>query len=105
MPSSVREAVGKPPSFREIESLRLFCVEILGYQSASLELFRAGVGFKHVYGDKKDDDISVSSSATCVLSLAASGKWKAGKDDTTSLGQKLLDRDKSAGLAPDNPFT
>jgi hypothetical protein len=91
--------------FTRIESLRLLCAQILEYQVVSIDYFRSGVGFKHVYDEKKDDDISVSSSATCVLSLAASGKWKSSKKDTDTLAKKLLEKNRSAGLEEDNPFT
>ena len=91
--------------FSKLESFRLLCRAVQQDQVTSLEYFRSGVGFLHTRSVKKEGDISVSSSATCVLSLAATGEWKASKVDTASLAKKLLDKEKSAGLDPDNPFT
>jgi cobalamin biosynthesis Mg chelatase CobN len=91
--------------FSELELLRLICTQIQQDQVTSLKYFQSGVGFMHVRGEEKEGDISVSSSATCVLSLVATGEWKAKKAETTSLAKKLLEKEKSAGLDPDNPFT
>jgi hypothetical protein len=93
--------------FSKLESLRLLCRQIQRDQVLSLNYFRSGVGFIHVRKEKekKEGDISVSSSATCVLSLVATGEWKASKRDTTSLAKQLLAEDQSAGLEVDNPFT
>jgi hypothetical protein len=91
--------------FSKLESLRLLCRQIQQDQVASLNYFKSGVGFKHVRDEEKEGDISVSSSATCVLSLVATGEWKAKKADTASLAKQLLLKEKSAGLEIDNPFT
>jgi ATPase family protein associated with various cellular activities (AAA) len=88
--------------FSNLESLRRFCTEMQQYQVASLNYFKHGVGFRHVEGR---DKVSVSSSATCVLSLVATGNWTASSADTKMLLKHLLSRETSAGLPPDNPFT
>jgi hypothetical protein len=95
----------KPLDFQELECLRLFSRQIQLDQLASLAYFAYGVGYQHVPGNNR---ISVSSSATCVLSLVASGSWAASKhtrQNTKELLQDLLSRDSSADLPPDNPFT
>lgn len=92
----------KALEFPELESLRRLCRQIQQYQLASLDYFKHDVGFQHVRGQNK---ISVSSSATCVLSLVSTGNWRATKSDTKKLLTYLLSRNKSAGLEPDNPFT
>jgi hypothetical protein len=88
--------------FSKLESLRRFCAEMQQYQVASLNYFKYDVGFKHVQAREK---ISISSSATCVLSLVATDQWKANKADTKKLLQNLISRNESAGLPKDNPFT
>lgn len=90
--------------FEKLESLRLFSRQILQKQVASLEYFRYDGGFSHVKGQSKR---SVSSSATCILSLAATDSWRlsAGKVQTKRLSKYLLSRTESAGLKPNNPFT
>src|SRR5215472_12258418 len=90
------------PNFKKLESLRRFCKEMQQYQSVSLDHFKYDVGFQHVPEQNK---ISVSSSATCVLSLVATGKWTADKADTKKLLKQLIKRDTSAGLPINNPFT
>ena len=60
--------------FRKLECLRLFCRQILQDQVASLKYFEYDVGYQHYRGKNK---MSVSSSATCVLSLVATDSWKA----------------------------
>jgi hypothetical protein len=92
----------KSLDFAELESFRRLCKQIRKYQSASLKYFKYEVGFQHVRGHNK---ISVSSSATCVLSLRATGNWGASKADTKTLLAYLLSKDKSAGLESGNPFT
>lgn len=89
--------------FKKLECLRLFCRQILQDQVASLNYFAFGSGFKHVR--ESEDKISVSSSATCVLSLVATDKWKADKSQTKSLLQGLIAKKNSAGLPDNNPFT
>jgi hypothetical protein len=93
----------KAIDFTKLECLRLFCRQILEDQEASLNYFAYGSGFKHVR--KPGDKISVSSSATCVLSLIATHKWKADKSQTKALLQYLIARKTSAGLPDNNPFT
>src|SRR5260370_17377927 len=92
--------------FDELESLRLFSRQILQNQIDSLEYFRYDVGFAHVANQNKR---SVSSSATCILSLAATGSWKSGaikskaaNADTNPLLKYLISRTQSPRLAPDN---
>src|SRR5208337_352095 len=91
-----------PLEFSKLESLRRFCAEMQQYQTASLNCFKYSVGFRHVLGKNKT---SVSSSATCVLSLVATGNWNASKPDTKALLKELLSKETSAGLPPNNPFT
>ena len=88
--------------FANLESLRRFCKEIQQYQVASLGYFKHDVGFQHTVGKKK---ISVSSSATCVLSLVATGNWTASRKDTKALLKQLIPKNTSAALPADNPFT
>jgi hypothetical protein len=59
-------------------------------------------GYQHFKGKNK---ISVSSSATCVLSLVATGKWTADKAKTKKLLHDLISKNTSAGLPKNNPFT
>src|SRR5277367_3015223 len=88
--------------FSNLESLRLLCRQIQQDQVASLNYFAYDVGFGHVPSSKK---ISVSSSATCVLSLVATKEWKKNRADTKKLLVALLKKNTSADLPPDNPFT
>jgi hypothetical protein len=97
-----RLADSKVLDFPQLESLRRLCMEIGQYRVASLSYFKHDVGFKHVPGI---DKVSISSSATCVLSLEATGSWTATKAATKSLISLMLPRDTSAGLDPGNPFT
>lgn len=95
--------------FSKLEALRIFCQQNLAEQVTSLDYFAYDVGFQHFRG--KQPRISVSSSATCVLSLVATGAWaakngwNADKLKTKALLQALLARTKSAGLNDYNPFT
>ncbi len=89
--------------FGKVECLRLFCRQLLQDQEASLNYFAYGAGFKHVR--ESEDKVSVSSSATCILSLEATDRWKADKTQTKSLLQTLIAKKTSAGLPNDNPFT
>src|SRR5215469_8543936 len=93
---------GASLDFSKLESLRRLCTEIQQYQVVSLDYFKHGLGFQHVLGSNK---VSISSSATCVLSLVATGNWKATKADTKALLTQLLARDASAGLPVNNSFT
>src|SRR5260370_4499064 len=95
----------KQPDFQQLESLRLFARQIQLDQIDSLKYFAHGPGYQHVRGRNK---ISVSSSATCVLSLVATGNWTASnhtKEDTNPLLQELISKNTSAELPLDNPFT
>jgi hypothetical protein len=94
----------RPFDFDKLESLRLFCKQILAHQFDSLEHFRSDLGFKHIEIQERDKT-SVSSSATCILSLVATGKWKSEKAQSGRLLKYLLSREKSAGLEANNPFT
>src|SRR5450631_3769302 len=91
-----------PIGFSKLAALRLLCEQIQQDQVASLEHFRYDVGFRHVPSRPK---ISVSSSATCVLSLIATDSWAASKPDTKKLLAKLIPTKTSALLKVDNPFT
>jgi hypothetical protein len=95
-----------PFDFSKLESLRLLCKQVQRDQVTSLKYFEYDGGYQHFRGKNK---ISASSSATCVLSLVATGKWTASKahskGDTKALLEKLIARKKSAGLEDDNPFT
>jgi hypothetical protein len=93
----------RPLDFQELESLRLFSRQIQQDQVASLCYFAYDVGYKHYKG--KQDKISVSSTATCVLSLVATGSWKADKAQTKDLLHALVSKKTSAGLPDNNPFT
>jgi len=88
--------------FSKLASLRLRSQQILEDQGASLEYFACDGGYQQYKGK---DKISVSSTATCVLSLVATGKWKASKAETKLLLEKLISKKTSAGLPDDNPFT
>jgi hypothetical protein len=90
--------------FNQLERLRLFAREIQLDQIASLGYFAYSVGYQHVQGRNK---ISVSSSATCVLSLVATGAWTSqhNKQSTKTLLKELISKNTSAELPKDNPFT
>jgi transcription termination factor NusB len=90
--------------FRDLERLRLFSREILRFQTASLKYFEYDAGFQH-YRGKLPPKISVSSSATCVLSLVAAGCWKSNEAQTKKLLHDLLLKNTSAGLPSRNSFT
>ncbi|SRR6266478_268544 len=88
--------------FSKLAYLRLRSKQILEDQEASLEYFAYDGGYQHYKGKNK---ISVSSSATCVLSLVATRSWKANKAKTKALLHYLISKDTSAGLPSKNPFT
>jgi ATPase family associated with various cellular activities (AAA) len=88
--------------FRKLECLRLFCRQIQQDQVASLKYFEYEVGYQHYSGKNK---MSVSSSATCVLSLVATDSWEADKAQTKALLHYLISKNTSAGLPTGNPFT
>jgi hypothetical protein len=94
----------RPLDFGQLECLRLFSRQLQQDQTASLQYFAYDVGFQH-YKGKKPLKISVSSSATCVLSLVATGNWRADKAQTKALLAKLIAKNTSAGLPRNNPFT
>lgn len=102
MSPALRGSRGKKSDFERLEALRLLCQETLQKQIKSLDYFRYDTGFSHIGGQTKK---SVSSSATCVLSLTATGSWQADKAETKELLQYLISRDESAGLDKNNPFT
>ncbi len=89
--------------FSELESLRLMLRQVQQYQTASLGYFAFKNGFKHTRDG--EDKISVSSSATCVLSLVATRSWKADGKQTKELLEELVSKKNSAGLKDNNPFT
>src|ERR1019366_4959084 len=88
--------------FSRLAYLRLRCKQIQEDQVASLDYFAHDVGYQHYKGKNK---ISVSSSATCVLSLVATNSWKADKAQTKTLLSALISKKTSAGLPDNNPFT
>ena len=88
--------------FSELESLRLFVRQLQQDQWFSLQYFAHGDGFEHFKGKNK---VSVSSTATCVLSLVATGSWKIGQERTRALLGELVNKKTSAGLPDNNPFT
>jgi SpoVK/Ycf46/Vps4 family AAA+-type ATPase len=88
--------------FRKLERLRLFCRQVLLDQVTSLKYFEWNGGYQHYKGK---DKISVSSSATCVLSLVSTDSWRADRAQTKALLHYLISKDSSAGLPTGNPFT
>jgi len=88
--------------FSKLSYLRLRAQQILEDQESSLRYFAHDVGYQQYKGKNK---ISVSSTATCVLSLVATGKWKASKAETRALLEQLIHKKTSAGLPDNNPFT
>lgn len=91
-------------SFAELERLRLFSEQILRDQLASLRHFKHSYGFKHL---EDSVGVSVASSATCVLSLVATNRWKdySTQAKTKALLKYLVNRKTSADLPSWNPFT
>jgi ATPase family associated with various cellular activities (AAA) len=93
--------------FAELEALRLRSKEALEDQQASLARFAVGHGFRNKY-DSEKQSISISSTATCSLSLVATTSWETvvrTKPFTKSLIKELLRQRTSADLPKDNPFT
>ena len=88
--------------FAKLESLRLLTRQILQDQVASLQYYAWDGGYQHYKGK---DKISVSSTATCVLSLVATGKWPSNKMQTKALLHALISKKTSAGLPGYNSFT
>lgn len=104
MPSKWGDDQIDATSFPELERLRLFSEQTLRDQVTSLNHFKHSYGFKHL-----DDSVgvSVASSATCVLSLVATNRWKdcSNEAKTKALAKYLLSRETSADLPKWNPFT
>jgi hypothetical protein len=88
--------------FSRLESLRLLVRQIQQDQESSIAYFAYDNGYQHYKGKNK---VSVSSTATCVLSLVATSSWNANKEDTRALLEGLIAKKKSAGLPDNNPFT
>jgi hypothetical protein len=88
--------------FSKLANLRLRSMQILEDQEASIEYFAYDGGYQHYKGKNK---ISISSTATCVLSLVATNLWKTNKTRTKALLSALISRKGSAGLPDNNPFT
>jgi cobalamin biosynthesis Mg chelatase CobN len=88
--------------FSKLAYLRLRSKQIQEDQVASLDYFAYDGGYQHYKGKNK---ISVSSTATCVLSLAATGSWKSTRAQTKALLENLISKKNSAGLKDNNPFT
>ena len=88
--------------FPKLESLRLAVRQVQQDQLLSLMYFSYDKGFQHYKGK---DKISVSSTATCVLSLVATGEWRQTKALTRELLRGLIGKRTSAGLPDNNPFT
>lgn len=88
--------------FTKLESLRLLSRQIQQDQVASLKYFAYDGGYQHYKGK---DKVSVSSTATCVLSLVATDSWAADKAQTKALLEILIPKKTSAGLPGENAFT
>src|SRR5271165_1430889 len=102
MPLSRIEDQKEVFEFPKLESLRLFVRQVQQDQTSSLKYFAYENGFQHYKGKAK---ISVSSTATCVLSLVSTGSWEANKAQTKALLEGLVAKKTSAGLPDNNPFT
>jgi hypothetical protein len=87
--------------FEKLEQLRLLAAKFLDDHVASLEHFAHDGGYGHVDNKKR----SVSSTATCVISLTTRKLWPQDKAKTKELIRYLLSKKKSAGLPNNNPFT
>lgn len=91
--------------FDELEALRRFLEEITRDHFDALTKYVARPGFSH---RPRGTSLSKASTATCVLSLVAAGKWEKGAwaDHRADLINHLIDSDwTSAGLDKYNPFT
>lgn len=96
--------------FRELDALRRFLADINARQIASLSHYHdpQSNGFYHRHDVRKEGQFSKSSTATCVLSLIATSKWKDGPwaSKSEELGKAILESEwRSAGLPVDNVFT
>ncbi len=96
--------------FRELDALRRFLAGINARQIPSLKRYHDAMsnGFYHRHDFRQEGKLSKSSTATCVLSLIATGKWRDGPWASRSedLAKAMLDTEwRSAGLPTDNVFT
>lgn len=100
--------------FSELQELQRSIATYLDEHTQSLRNYYipASGGFIHRFDDNISDDpneFAKTSTATCILSLAARAKWKNGP--WNSMTQHLIDlmlkqeNWESAGLKPNNPFT
>lgn len=100
-------------TFDELANLRLLLLEIADDHVRALKQYHdaASNGFYHRHDDQKVGRFSKSSTATCVLSLVATGRWSqdpwgATSEKTASLLSGLLNANwQSAGLDKNNAFT
>jgi hypothetical protein len=98
--------------FGELEDLRRFLSELKARQVPSLFNYHDSPsnGFYHRLEVKKVGKFSKASTATCVLSLVATGRWKQAdapwSGGAFSLAKAMLESKwESAGLDEDNVFT
>ena len=96
--------------FRELDALRRFLAGINARQIPSLKRYHDAMsnGFYHRHDFRQEGKLSKSSTATCVLSLIATRKWRDGPWASRSedLAKAMLDTEwRSAGLPTDNVFT
>src|SRR5471030_743210 len=88
--------------FSKLAYLRLQAQQINEDQARSIGYFAHDGGFQHYKGKNQ---ISASSTATCILSLVATGAWEADRSQTKTLLKQLVAKKGSAGLEDNNPFT
>lgn len=97
--------------FRELADLRLFLRELRERHVDTLSLYYESQfgGFSHKYQAEKPNELSKSSTATCVLSLVTTNQWKKPHrwaNTTSTLVQRLLTEEwTSAALEKNNLFT
>jgi hypothetical protein len=96
-------------TFKELEALRrtLRATNLLQIESLKRYFDPASNGFGHQLNEPK---LSMASTATCVLSLVATARWRIGgvpwEHAARPLAEAMLRKDwKSAGLPPGNAFT
>jgi hypothetical protein len=87
--------------FAKLEALRLLSKKILRDHASSLKHYEFDGGYGHLNNKKR----SISSTATCVLSLVSRDLWRQDEATTKRLISYLLSKRKSADLKLDNPFT